>query len=97
MSDATENVDSASDDRTANNSVRHQYRVLSAPEKAMMVEVKDRGAELLDLFDDLGNSREISIAKTFGERTGTNHTADVRRNHDHVVVLLLPDVRQQDR
>lgn len=57
-------VDSASDDRTANNAVRHQYRVLSDAEKAQMVAVKDKGAEFLQLIDSLGASRETSLAKT---------------------------------
>lgn len=60
----SQHVDSASDDRTANNAVRHQYRVLSDFEKASMVEVKDRGAEFLKLVDSLGSSRETSLAKT---------------------------------
>ena len=34
-----EHVDSASDDRTANNAVRHTYRVLSDTEKAQMVAI----------------------------------------------------------
>lgn len=46
-------ADSASDDRTANNVVRHQYRVLSDAEKAQMVAVKDKGAEFLQLLDSL--------------------------------------------
>lgn len=58
------NVDSASDDRTANNAVRHQYRVLNDGEKAAMVEVKDMGAALLNRIDRLGTLREYSIAKT---------------------------------
>lgn len=49
----TEHVDSASDARTANNTVRHQYRVLSDGEKAQMLEVKDKGAEFLALIDGL--------------------------------------------
>jgi len=57
-------VDSASDDRTANNAVRHQYRVLSDAEKAQMVAIKDKGAELLNLIESVGQSRELSIAKT---------------------------------
>jgi hypothetical protein len=59
-----EKVDSASDDRTANNAVRHQYRVLNDAEKASMVAIKDKGAELLSLIEALGGSRELSIAKT---------------------------------
>jgi hypothetical protein len=46
-------VDSASDARTANNAVRHQYRVLSDAEKAQMVAIKDKGAEFLALLDEL--------------------------------------------
>jgi hypothetical protein len=46
-------VDRAPDARTANNAVRHQYRVLSDAEKAQMVAVKDKGAEFLDLIDTL--------------------------------------------
>ncbi|MBY0297754.1 MAG: hypothetical protein K2X71_17260 [Methylobacterium sp.] len=46
-------VDSASDDRTANNAVRYQYRVLSDAEKAQMVRVKDAGAAFLQMLDEL--------------------------------------------
>lgn len=46
-------VDSASDGRTANNAVRHAYRVLSDAEKAQMVALKDKGAEFLSLIDSL--------------------------------------------
>lgn len=46
-------VDSASDARTANNAVRHQYRVLTDAEKAQMVSVKDKGAEFLALLETL--------------------------------------------
>lgn len=60
----TEHVDSASDARTANNAVRHAYRVLSDAEKAQMVAVKDKGAEFLNLIDTLGPSRETSLART---------------------------------
>ncbi len=59
-----DHVDSAGDDRTANNAVRHQYRVLSDEEKALMVAIKDKGAELLSLVESCGASRELSIAKT---------------------------------
>lgn len=57
-------VDSASDDRTANNAVHHTYRVLSDDEKAQMVAIKDAGAALLDLIGKTGSSRELSIART---------------------------------
>lgn len=60
----TEHVDSASNDRTANNAVRHAYRVLSDAEKAQMVAIKDAGAALLKLIEETGGSRELSIART---------------------------------
>ncbi|TPK59045.1 hypothetical protein [Mesorhizobium sp. B2-5-1] len=47
-------VASTSDDRTVNNTMRHAYRVLSDAEKAQMVAVKDKGAELLALINGLG-------------------------------------------
>ena len=60
----TQHVDSASDDRTANNAMRHTYRVLSDAEKMQMVELKDAGAQFLILCDSIGTSRELSLAKT---------------------------------
>lgn len=59
-----EMVSSASDARTANNAVRHQYRVLSDEEKAKMLAIKDAGAAFLELIGGLGTSRETSLAKT---------------------------------
>lgn len=59
-----EMVDSTSDDRTANNVMRHAYRVLSDDEKAQMQAIKDHGLAFHDLIVGIGNSREISIAKT---------------------------------
>nr|ANR76364.1 hypothetical protein AUR56_00019 [Skeletonema virus LDF-2015a] len=64
----TRNVDSTSDDRTANNAVRHQYRVLTDAEKQQMVELKDLGAAFLKKCDEIGQSREMSIAKTNAEQ-----------------------------
>lgn len=57
-------VESTSDERTVNNAVRHQYRVLSEGEKKQMQGVKDLGLLLLEMMDALGASREISLAKT---------------------------------
>lgn len=59
-----ESVKSESDARVVNNAVRHQYRVLSDGEKASMLEVKDLGAQFLTVCEQLGESRELSIAKT---------------------------------
>jgi hypothetical protein len=61
-------VDSASNDRTANNAVRHKYRVLSDAEKAQMVELKDLGAAFIAKCDEIGQSREMSLAKTNAEQ-----------------------------
>ena len=60
----TETVDSASDQRTVNNTMRHAYRVLSDAEKANMQAIKDKGLELHQLFEGIGSSREMSLAKT---------------------------------
>lgn len=57
-------MESTSDQRTANNTMRHQYRVLSDDEKATMTAIKDKGLELLELIEGCGQSRELSLAKT---------------------------------
>lgn len=57
-------MNSTSDERTANNVMRHEYRVLTDAEKASMKAIKDKGLELLELIDGQGASRELSIAKT---------------------------------
>lgn len=64
-------VDSASDDRTANNTnaARHNYRVLSDEEKAAMVAVKDAGQAFIDAIHAHGvPGRESSIAITNAEQ-----------------------------
>lgn len=57
-------VESTSDDRTANNTVRHKYKVLNDQEKQQMSDLKDLGQEFLDKCDSIGSSREMSVAKT---------------------------------
>jgi hypothetical protein len=57
-------VNSASDARTVNNVMRHEYRVLSDEEKAQMQAIKDKGLELYELIESIGNSRELSLALT---------------------------------
>ena len=57
-------VDSTSDNRTVNNTMRHQYRVLSDAEKANMATIKDMGLAFHDFIAGMGNSRELSLAKT---------------------------------
>lgn len=57
-------VDSTSDDRVVNNTMRHAYRVLSDADKANMTSIKDMGLVFHDIVDGLGQSREVSLAKT---------------------------------
>jgi len=57
-------VESTSDARTINNTMRHAYRVLSDAEKANMSAIKDEGLKFHALIEGMGNSREISLAKT---------------------------------
>jgi len=57
-------VDGTSDDRTINNTMRHEYKVLSDKEKSQMQLVKDKGLEFYNLCESLGDSREISLSKT---------------------------------
>lgn len=60
----TQHVDSTSDERTVNNTMRHAYRVLTDEEKATMSKIKDDGLAFHEFLSGLGNSRELSIAKT---------------------------------
>lgn len=63
----TAQIHSASDDRTANNAVRHTYRVLTDAEKQQMVDLKDIGATFIAKCQEIGGSRELSIAITKAE------------------------------
>lgn len=65
-------IASGSDQRVVNNTLRHNYRILSDAEKAHMSALKTKGQEFLNLIDEVGGtepdqrkaSRELSIAKT---------------------------------
>jgi hypothetical protein len=57
-------VDSTSDARTVNNTMRHAYRVLDDAEKANMQTIKDLGLSFHDFIEGMGGSRELSLAKT---------------------------------
>lgn len=61
-------INSASDDRTANNVVRHAYRALSDAEKQHMLELKDLGAAFIAKCEEIGKSREMSLAVTNAEQ-----------------------------
>jgi hypothetical protein len=56
-------VDSASDERIANNTMRHQYRVLTDAEKTGMTHIKDMGLGLIRAIEaNVPDSRECEIA-----------------------------------
>lgn len=57
-------VNSTSDERTVNNTMRHTYRVLTDAEKANMQKIKDMGLEFIQFLDMFPNSRELSLART---------------------------------
>ena len=57
-------VDSTSDDRTVNNVMRHEYRVLTEAEKAQMKVIKSLGLNFWQVLGEIGDSRELSLAKT---------------------------------
>ena len=61
-------IKSEADDRTANNAVRHTYRVLTDEEKAHMVALKDIGAQFIAKCQEIGASRELSLAITNAEQ-----------------------------
>ena len=58
-------VDSTSDERTKNNVMRHEYRILSEQEKLVMKAIKDKGYEFLDiLLTKCPAGRETALART---------------------------------
>ncbi len=72
----TDKIDNASDERTANNAGRHQYRRLTDAEKAQMQEIKDMGAAFIAKLHEIGGtnpkgaqfaSRDLSLANTHAE------------------------------
>lgn len=58
-------VNAAGDERTVNNTMRHQYRVLTDEEKSAMQAVKDAGLAMLQTLERCCKpSRETSLART---------------------------------
>jgi hypothetical protein len=58
-------VASESDERTVNNTMRHQYRVLNDDEKEAMLWIKDQAQTMMDFIDaNTPKGREASLAKT---------------------------------
>lgn len=61
----TTTVGSDTDARTVNNTMRHQYRVLTEGEKAAMMAFKDLGLHFLTALDKQGKpGRETALART---------------------------------
>ncbi|QCI65646.1 DUF7681 family protein [Phreatobacter stygius] len=69
----SEHVDSTGDRRTVNNTMRHEYRVLSEDEKRRMAQIKGLGEDFLRLLHSIGGtphqfdrqaSRELALAQT---------------------------------
>lgn len=83
MSD--QKVDSASDDRTANNAMRHQYRVLSEEEKAFMTEIKDMGADFTQLLHRVGRTSSPNSPEEEHRFASANLTLAFRHMEDAVM------------
>lgn len=60
---------STDNERVNNNVMRHEYRVLTDAEKALIQSIKDKGLDIYNTLTMMGDSREISIAKTKAEET----------------------------
>lgn len=57
-------IPSTDDRRVTNNTLRHEYRILSEQEKATVTALKDAGQAFLDLVERTGKSRELSLSRT---------------------------------
>lgn len=55
----SERFPSGSDQRTVNNQMRHNYRVLGAVEKAQMQSVKDKGLDFLRELHNINGSMSL--------------------------------------
>ena len=60
----SETIQSTSDRRIENNVMRHEYKVLTDSEKSQMQSIKDLGLQFFNEVDHIGQSRELSLAKT---------------------------------
>ena len=85
----SKHVESTSEDRTVNNTVRHQYRVLSEAEKLQMQEVKDIGAGLIAKLHEIGRPRDTAVAEPW--------TRDLQLAQDHVEYAVMRAVRHITR
>jgi hypothetical protein len=87
-------VDSTSDARVANNVVRHEYRVLSDAEKAQMKRLKDLSLAFIEACDEIGSSREMSLAKTNAEQAVMWAVKHVTRSVLMLLFFTLPAFAQ---
>lgn len=62
--DAGDRFESTGDQRVSNNTMRQTYRTLTDDEKAQVDRIKGLGEEFLQALASIGNSRELSLAKT---------------------------------
>lgn len=84
-------VDGTSDERVVNNTMRHQYRVLTDAEKALVNEVKTKGDEFLGILHKIGKTGPFTEPQSDGvvvadpERFGSaNLTLSFRHIEDAV-------------
>ncbi len=72
----TETAESTSDERTANNAVRHAYRKLTEEEKSQVEAIKVLGAGFISALHEIGGtdpggdkqaSRDLALAQTHAE------------------------------
>lgn len=82
MSD--QKISSASDERTANNAMRHQYRVLSEEEKNQMMEIKDLGAAFTEALHRIGGTTSPNDPKQDHRFASANLTIAFRHMEDAV-------------
>lgn len=84
-------VDSTSDERVANNVMRHEYRVLSEEEKLQMKGVKDLGLEFLNLLHSIGGTQAGS------ERYATRELANAGTRIEEAVMWAVKHVTGEKR
>lgn len=82
-------VGSTSDDRTINNVMRHEYKVLSELEKEFMKLVKDKGLEFYQLLDQIESRNDTENTK----RT-SRAISQARTKIEEAVMWAVKDITQ---
>lgn len=80
----SEKVSSVSDERTANNAMRHEYRILSEEEKNQITEIKDLGAAFIDLLHRIGRTTPPSDSSQDHRLASAHLTLAFRHMEDAV-------------